>query len=155
MHTASKLISTNSKVRKLSKRVVEHAMEGDGDSKEETENVQKMSAADFGEYVSSTTGKMIDVTGLADKEGMIDFSDAGVERVMAMMASRGVSNVVHKGTAKEALIRKRLQQKLLLRKERPPTETVEVAAAVRHESDKERAKRTREEVNQLMKKNNF
>jgi len=161
--TASKLVSTDKDVRKLSKRVVEHAMEGDSNvsHKDEQEQqpteVQKMSVEDFGEYISGATGRMIDVTGLADREGMIDLSEAGVERIVTMMASQGVSNVVHKGTAKDAMIRKRLQQKLLMRQQQAAAAQSQAATSdhQHHETDKARLKRTRAEVDALMEKMHF
>jgi hypothetical protein len=124
---ASQMIATDKDIQKVSKQVLKSAMAGDenlsqpsgassssGAASASSEASQKISSEQMGEYIAQVTGKTVDVTGLADKDGMIDMSDSGMERMMSMLSAQG-ANCVRKETAKEAVTRERLKKKLLQR----------------------------------------
>lgn len=124
---ASQMIATDKDIQKVSKQVLKSAMAGDenlsqpsgassssGAASASSESPQKISSEQMGEYIAQVTGKTVDVTGLADKDGMIDMSDSGMERMMSMLSAQG-ANCVRKETAKEAVTRERLKKKLLQR----------------------------------------
>ena len=123
---ASQMIATDRDIQKVSKQVLKSAMAGDENVSQKTTSgatdaataasdaSQKISSEQMGEYIAQVTGKTVDVTGLADKDGMIDMTDAGMERMMNMLSSQG-ANCVRKETAKEAVTRERLKKKLLQR----------------------------------------
>ncbi|MDD5754096.1 MAG: hypothetical protein PHN45_05015 [Methylococcales bacterium] len=159
---ASQMIAMDKNVRAASKRVVSGALEGDENVKKSdtpASEPQKISSEQLGEYISEMTGKAIDVAGLADRDGMVDLSDQGMERMMNIMAAQGAS-AVHRGTAKEANMRDRLKKKIMQRAIEQNANAAQPARAHvnKHrakESDSEYNRRVASEVDELMRKMQF
>lgn len=70
-----------------------------------------MNAHDFKQYIKEMTGKTVDVSGFADKDGLIHMDDEGLNKMMGAMATQG-SSCMNKDTARSNAIRDRLRTKL-------------------------------------------
>lgn len=70
-----------------------------------------MNAHDFKQYIKEMTGKTVDVSGFADKDGLIHMDDEGLNKMMGAMATQG-SSCMNKDTARSNAIRDRLRAKL-------------------------------------------